>query len=72
MKWKKPMGRDRRWNKATLIRRDGTNCAICGKPMLTMADITIDHIEPVSRGGLDVLENLRLAHPDCNRRRGTA
>ena len=69
-KWKKPLGRERRWNKKMLIRRDGTLCAICGEPMLTMDDITIDHRVPLSRGGLDVLDNLRLAHVKCNEERG--
>ncbi len=71
-KWKKPLGKERRWNKKALIRRDGTNCAICGEPMMTMDDITIDHLVPLSRGGLDVLDNLRLAHAKCNEKRGNS
>lgn len=31
---------------------------------------TFDHIQPRSRGGLDVLSNLQLAHADCNKRKG--
>lgn len=72
MKWKKPKGRERRWNKKELLRRDGNLCALCKEPMLTMKDITIDHIQPVSKGGTDDIKNLQLAHPHCNQKRGAA
>ncbi len=35
-----------------------------------MRDLTIDHIQPQSKGGTDRLDNLRLAHERCNRKRG--
>jgi 5-methylcytosine-specific restriction endonuclease McrA len=31
---------------------------------------TIDHVIPISKGGLDVLDNLRLAHWICNIKKG--
>ena len=31
-----------------------------------MKDITLDHHTPVSKGGTDEIENLRLAHSPCN------
>lgn len=31
-----------------------------------MKDITFDHFLPVSKGGIDELENYRLAHSACN------
>ena len=31
---------------------------------------TFDHVQPVSHGGTWDEENLRLAHRDCNERRG--
>lgn len=31
-----------------------------------MKDITFDHAVPLSRGGLDELNNYRLAHAGCN------
>ena len=31
-----------------------------------MKEITFDHIIPMSRGGVDELENLQLVHLHCN------
>ncbi|MAT34603.1 MAG: hypothetical protein CMK06_05605 [Ponticaulis sp.] len=31
---------------------------------------TLDHIRPKSRGGQDRLENLQLAHAQCNKIKG--
>lgn len=70
-KWKKPQGRERRWNRRQLIARDGNVCGICGKTIETAKDITLDHIDPLSNGGLDVLENLQLAHRVCNQIKGS-
>lgn len=49
-----------------LIDRDGCRCAECGSE----ADLTIDHIVPVSRGGTDDLGNLRLLCRPCNSKKG--
>lgn len=45
-------------------------CGICGQPITSMKDASIDHIVPVSKGGSDSLKNMRLAHVRCNRLRG--
>jgi len=37
-------------------------CWLCGKPNAA----EIDHVIPVSQGGSDAMENLRLAHKECN------
>lgn len=55
--------------KAALRERDGDDCWICRSPT-TGGDRTLDHWMPVSLGGGDKLENLKLAHAACNRRRG--
>lgn len=59
-----------------LIERDGNVCHIC----LTEIDLslarnnrfgaTIDHVVPVSKGGADTLENMKLAHWICNIKKG--
>ena len=41
-------------------------CACCG----STEDITIDHIIPLSKGGDDELNNLRLLCRSCNSRKG--
>lgn len=43
-KWKKPQGKEHRWNRAALIKRDGTLCQLCKEPIDHMCDVTIDHI----------------------------
>lgn len=59
-----------------LGRRDGWRCHLCHKnvrPSLRHPDPgapTFDHLIPVSCGGEDVPENLRLAHFRCNSSRG--
>jgi hypothetical protein len=56
--------------------RDGWRCHLCGgqvDPALSRqvaAGPTIDHVRPLSKGGADVLANVRLAHRSCNVRRG--
>ena len=44
-------------------------CGICHGPVLS-DNFTIDHIVPLSRGGKNEIENLRLACYDCNRNKG--
>lgn len=53
-----------------LINNNGAICELCNKPIETMKDCTIDHIIPVSKGGLTTIENCQLAHKNCNQRKG--
>lgn len=57
-----------------IIYASQSNCAICGRPVdfnRVFPDpwsATLDHIVPVSKGGDPAaLENLQLAHLQCNR-----
>lgn len=50
-----------------IITRYGTNCCWCSRPCV---EPSLEHIIPVSRGGANSLENLRLACLSCNLRRG--
>lgn len=43
-------------------------CGICGEALGDGA-VDFDHIVPLSRGGVHTVENLRPAHPKCNRAR---
>ena len=54
---------------SALIRRDGPNCHYCGKPV-TKRTRSRDHVVPRSLYGPNSLDNLVLAHKDCNVRRG--
>lgn len=60
----------RQFIKRQLINSKGNLCALCGKPIENMKDCTIDHIIPVSKGGLTTVENCQLAHRKCNLKRG--
>jgi hypothetical protein len=59
-----------------IIERDGNVCHLCDSEIdLTLArnsrfGATIDHVVPVSKGGADTLENMRLAHWICNIKKG--
>lgn len=55
-----------------IFKRDRGLCQLCGLPVIEdkFADNywsgTVDHIVPVSKGGLSSLENCQLAHRICN------
>jgi 5-methylcytosine-specific restriction endonuclease McrA len=49
--------------------RDGWLCGICGDP-IQPADLHIDHIKPVSKGGTSDPENLQATHSWCNISKG--
>lgn len=56
-----------------MIRRTKPPCAICGEPIdyalhyLDPMAYVVDHIVPLNKGGLDVIENKAAAHRSCNR-----
>ena len=52
-----------------LFRRDGNNCLYCGKQFGDF-DLTRDHVLPVSRGGLDLWDNVVAACRRCNHFKG--
>ncbi|MEL7108501.1 MAG: HNH endonuclease [Pseudomonadota bacterium] len=66
----------------TLWQQQSGLCALCGEPMLrnrfeapharvwAKRRATFDHIHPRSKGGLDKIENLQLAHARCNKVKG--
>jgi hypothetical protein len=59
-----------------LRQRDGDDCWLCGNSMdfeakpNTKKAPTKEHLQSVSAGGTDALENLVLCHPGCNRQLG--
>lgn len=44
-------------------------CGLCGH-RIKDRDLTVDHIVPLSRGGTNELNNLRLVHSSCNQIKG--
>ncbi len=49
-----------------IMRRDGHRCQYCGSP----DRLTIDHVQPKSRGGRDAWDNLVAACVPCNNGKG--
>lgn len=69
----------RRPGPAGLFARDGYTCAYCGRSArrpvgrggeLTMAELTVDHVIPRSRGGKSSWLNTVCACQRCNLRKG--
>lgn len=54
-----------------VLRRDDHTCRYCGASAPDV-EITIDHVVPVSLGGLDIAENLVAACRDCNAGKSSA
>lgn len=61
----------------------GTDCYICHKPIDLMASRTpgkngwefglhLEHVIPLSRGGSDLIENIRPSHGICNLKKSTS
>jgi hypothetical protein len=56
-------------NRIKVFERDQYKCVYCNK-QLTRITATLDHIEPVSLGGNNSIDNLKTACLHCNSRRG--
>lgn len=54
-------------SRRNILRRDNNQCQYCGK---TTPPLTLDHIIPRSRGGMDTWDNLVTACVRCNNRKG--
>lgn len=59
-----------KFNRRNIYLRDNYQCQYCGcKPC--REELTIDHVNPRSRGGRSTWENVVLACQDCNSRKGS-
>ncbi len=65
-KRRKNMGDEKR---AALLQRDGDTCFYC--PEKLGEDITLEHLVAKNKGGPDHLDNLVLAHGQCNQDAGS-
>ena len=52
-------------NRVIIFNKTEGVCYICGEK-LELKRFTIDHVIPISKGGLNVLSNKMPAHRDCN------
>jgi 5-methylcytosine-specific restriction endonuclease McrA len=60
----------RRTIRRRVVAQHGMTCWLCGLPIASMAEVTMDHVVPVKDGGRFVVGNLRPAHDACNKARG--
>jgi 5-methylcytosine-specific restriction endonuclease McrA len=56
-------------SRKNILLRDRNTCQYCGI-ILHSAELTLDHVQPRSRGGLSTWENLVACCHSCNRRKG--
>ncbi len=56
-------------SKINLLARDNFTCQYC-KKTLSRTDSTVDHVVPRTKGGKTSWENIVLACPPCNRKKG--
>lgn len=61
-------GRMRRKVKDEVLRRDNYTCQFCNR-RLEAGDLTIDHLIPIARGGLDEITNYVACCEPCNQRK---
>ena len=50
-----------------VLKRDGFRCCICGASAKDGTRLEVDHIIPISKGGMTVLDNLQTLCKECNR-----
>ena len=54
-----------------LIQSQKNESSISGAPIFLGDDIEVDHEFPISKGGKDEIENLKIVHKDENREKGS-
>ena len=54
-----------------ILKRDNFSCEICGRTAEDGAKLHIDHVIPISKGGLTAEENLRVLCEKCNLGKGS-
>jgi len=55
-------------NRANVLRRDSHRCQYCGTHK---GPLTLDHVQPRTRGGIESWENLVCACVKCNNKKGS-
>jgi len=66
-----PVRKDPPLTNTGLFFRDDCQCLYCGK-YFPHSELSRDHVEPTSKGGLDRWENVVAACKRCNQRKGDA
>lgn len=66
---RRPYQASMRFNRENIYLRDRNTCQYCGD-VFSRRDLTLDHVVPVSQGGLRSWENLVAACRPCNQAKG--
>lgn len=69
LSYRKVPGQTRTVSRKNIMIRDGHACQYCGK-VLTTSALTLDHVQPKSRGGASTWENLVACCFPCNNKKG--
>src|SRR5690348_6923173 len=56
-------------NRLSFLARDRGICHICSEEVNPL-DYHLDHVVPLAKGGSHTYDNLKIAHPVCNLRKG--
>jgi 5-methylcytosine-specific restriction endonuclease McrA len=56
-------------DRMTLWASHGGVCGLC-RGLVTLEEMTIDHVVPLAKGGLHSYANTQPAHSDCNQDKG--
>jgi len=66
----RPPRHDVKFSRHNIYLRDGNRCQYCGKRFST-SELSLDHVVPLSRGGVSSWENVVCACLPCNVRKGS-
>lgn len=58
-----------KYTREAIFKRDGGRCHICNRKV-SKQRFHIDHLVPIVLGGRDAPDNVSIAHPGCNMKRG--
>lgn len=53
-----------------ILERDGMFCYICEQEITSGQKAEFEHVIPLARGGIHSMDNIKIAHMVCNRRKG--
>jgi len=65
----KVYGRKFKFSNRMTWERDDFTCQYCGKKITEKKDLTTDHVQPKSRGGKTIYENMVTACSHCNKKK---
>lgn len=56
--------------KKEMLKKQNGICGLSNTPIFIGDEIEVDHVDPIAKGGEDVIGNLQIVHKDENRKKG--